>query len=636
VFDIDPKLPMFTGWPEAQGPGVHADEADSQLLELMRTKKLGKDVKNIILNAAEPSYNPEYEVRSNPAAPKWLSLDQLVPIAQLTTGVWGNAHKHYFNVSLDGTPWDKTKAVVPARPSRVRSNPPGITKGASLAPGSYKAVSFTKRMQALHKHLSTMRAELKKKEKARRKESTWTGNVELWLHAVEYVLQENAKPNPSLLDMSNGLPFGIKWGVLAGKGNKKLPFFAYSELPMATCPGAGACSNWCYSFKAWRYPAAFGRQFLNTLAAMADREWEFRKIVPNKDPNTMTPRERLDVSVRAATIWPSYVKGILLDMSKMARKKLPQEYSLFFRLFVDGDMMSEDRVLNWMEICRTIDKGSDQVKGGAYFEVYGYTKCWAQFANLEASGYMWPRNYTVNLSSGSAYSAGKKTSTVRGIMESLPISRGYFEAINIREHLEELQKVYSGKVKLPKLQQFNFSEVRIKEFLFLNTIKTREEAMGFMDYIGALRSKLRVGKSAALATVRKKVFDVYFDHIMGRDSGFAQLVKNEVAKDQDYKNEKDYLNSYDSKYKSRVEKALTEGKKKPKYAPDTDKKKALQDKALALALHEVLWTFDLGGSCPLICGNCSDEIQPTKENPGVHRCASKQAFVGKTIHIGLH
>ena len=44
------------------------------------------------------------------------------------------------------------------------------------------------------------------------------------------------------------------------KGNQKLPFWAFSDLPAITCPGAGECLKWCYSFKAWRYPAAYFRQ----------------------------------------------------------------------------------------------------------------------------------------------------------------------------------------------------------------------------------------------------------------------------------------------------------------------------------------------------------------------------------------
>ena len=36
-------------------------------------------------------------------------------------------------------------------------------------------------------------------------------------------------------------------------GNSKLPFAAFSSLPGVTCPGAGDCLKWCYSFRSWRY-----------------------------------------------------------------------------------------------------------------------------------------------------------------------------------------------------------------------------------------------------------------------------------------------------------------------------------------------------------------------------------------------
>ena len=50
------------------------------------------------------------------------------------------------------------------------------------------------------------------------------------------------------------------WLKLGGKlpynvfkvGNSKLPFLNFSTLPGSTCPGAGECLNYCYSFKSWR------------------------------------------------------------------------------------------------------------------------------------------------------------------------------------------------------------------------------------------------------------------------------------------------------------------------------------------------------------------------------------------------
>ena len=47
-----------------------------------------------------------------------------------------------------------------------------------------------------------------------------------------------------------------------------------------------------------------------------------------------------------------------------------------------------------------------------------------------------------------------------------------------------------------------------------------------------------------------------------------------------------------------------------------------------------MWALDVGGACPLICGNCSDN--PLDPSKGSHRCASMKVFKGKTITIGLH
>ena len=120
-------------------------------------------------------------------------------------------------------------------------------------------------------------------------------------------------PGPSSVARSDGsgkpLPFGLEWGVLAGDGNAKLPYVSYSELPMSTCPGAGTCgvygkdkqtggpSGYCYSFKAWRYPSSFARQFLNTLANYADREFRIaEELAP--EPLSQVPDDS-----SAATYW---------------------------------------------------------------------------------------------------------------------------------------------------------------------------------------------------------------------------------------------------------------------------------------------------------------------------------------------
>lgn len=63
-------------------------------------------------------------------------------------------------------------------------------------------------------------------------------------------------------------PFSV-WNV---DGNNKLPFASFSVLPIVTCPGASECITYCYSLKAWRYPASFFRQVQNTLLLAHNRD----------------------------------------------------------------------------------------------------------------------------------------------------------------------------------------------------------------------------------------------------------------------------------------------------------------------------------------------------------------------------
>jgi hypothetical protein len=54
-----------------------------------------------------------------------------------------------------------------------------------------------------------------------------------------------------------------RFSIFALGGNSKLPFVSFSTLPGVTCPGAGECIDFCYSYRAWRYPAAFARMVQN-------------------------------------------------------------------------------------------------------------------------------------------------------------------------------------------------------------------------------------------------------------------------------------------------------------------------------------------------------------------------------------
>jgi hypothetical protein len=173
------------------------------------------------------------------------------------------------------------------------------------------------------------------------------------------------------------------------KGNGKLPFFAFSSLPGIDCPQAGAClygangdlmGGFCYSFKAWRYPAAFFRQLVNSL-------------------RLRTESGRAEI----VTAWFALPKGATV------------------RLYVDGDFASPEILSFWMRLCVSRPD----------LQVYGYSKSWQLLLSHDkASGGIWPRNYLLNLSSG-----GSGTEAEKEAVSRLPIARGEFIAVQtIADH----------------------------------------------------------------------------------------------------------------------------------------------------------------------------------------------------------
>ena len=165
------------------------------------------------------------------------------------------------------------------------------------------------------------------------------------------------------------------------EGNSKLPFWSFSTLPGADCPGAGDCLNWCYSFKAWRYPGSFFRQLQNSL--LMRFQWGRNRILE-------------------------------------AFHALPQDVTL--RLYVDGDFRTVSDVMFWF----------DNLAHRKDIRAYGYSKSWQQFQDYArrmaaySDEYAWPDNYALNLSSGSKHGA-----ELRDFMAELPITRGEFVAIPI-------------------------------------------------------------------------------------------------------------------------------------------------------------------------------------------------------------
>lgn len=159
------------------------------------------------------------------------------------------------------------------------------------------------------------------------------------------------------------------------EGNGKLPFFAWSTLPIVTCPGRGTCERWCYSLKGWRYPAAFFRMLQNTVLE-----------------RTAWGRER----IRAA--WDALPSGA--DV----------------RLYVDGDHATLDGLAWW---CERMRERSD-------LPVYGYSKSWHLLTAYGARN-AFPASYVLNVSSGSRFD---HDAAMRARVEALAITRGGFVAVD--------------------------------------------------------------------------------------------------------------------------------------------------------------------------------------------------------------
>ena len=165
------------------------------------------------------------------------------------------------------------------------------------------------------------------------------------------------------------------YSVFALNGNSKLPFVSFSSLPGVTCPGAGACLDFCYSFRAWRYPAAFMRQCQNAFLL----------------------RHNQPCIVQALQAANDTFKGEAYDV----------------RLYVDGDFSSANDVSFWF----------NTIKAFPLAKVYGYSKSFAEILSYEG---IYPSNYMLNISGG--HNASFETIEK---VKALPITRGEFIAVSI-------------------------------------------------------------------------------------------------------------------------------------------------------------------------------------------------------------
>lgn len=163
------------------------------------------------------------------------------------------------------------------------------------------------------------------------------------------------------------------------EGNSKLPFYAFSTLPGVTCPGAGECIAFCYSYRAWRYPSAFFLQCQNAYLMRFNR------------------------------------KAIFDTLFNIALQN-PKGFD--FRLYVDGDFSSQSDVAFWMSALNALP----QVKA------YGYSKSFALLLDFVNNGGVVPDNYRLNISSGhnasvDVVNAIRKHSFVRGDFVAVSIGR---------------------------------------------------------------------------------------------------------------------------------------------------------------------------------------------------------------------
>jgi hypothetical protein len=177
-----------------------------------------------------------------------------------------------------------------------------------------------------------------------------------------------------------------EFSIFSENGNSKLPFLAFSALAIASCPGMGACADYCYSMRAWRYPAALFRQIQNSL------------LLQTVDGRT---------DIRA-----EFYRT--LDMRAFRDRP-----AIDFRLYVDGDFSDVSDMCFWFDLL----KSTPQV------DAYGYSKSWDVFRAYHAAGNTFPENYALNLSSGSIH---ENDTELTAFMESLPVTRGHFVAVPIK------------------------------------------------------------------------------------------------------------------------------------------------------------------------------------------------------------
>jgi len=167
--------------------------------------------------------------------------------------------------------------------------------------------------------------------------------------------------------------------------NAKVGAPAWSVLPVVTCGGAGTCKSYCYSLKAWRNPAAVGRQIQNTIIARLA---------------TTCSRYRV-----------AFMQIMEDEIKKWGRKRHARKH---IRLHVDGDMWTVEYLKMWAEIVASCPDSM----------VYTYTKAfevWSEYDRLYGSITL-PENLRVRLSTDHRYG----NADVVRLVEHMHTTVGYF------------------------------------------------------------------------------------------------------------------------------------------------------------------------------------------------------------------
>lgn len=281
------------------------------------------------------------------------------------------------------------------------------------------------------------------------KRGSWAEFFAQFLEITQRLLKKE-QPGYHVKGAFISLEQATRRSCLAQSGNVKLPFVAYSELPVVTCPGAGGvflrtkaqhvgfavpteknregCASFCYSFSAMRNPTAWRRWALNTLHY------------------TVAPER--------------HVEMVCNEVVKSKQK--------IFRLFVDGDFRHVQAIKHWMDAIRKILLPHD-------IYVYGYTKSFPEFLKADElynqNNDFWPKNYVVNLSSGNRH----KPEVMQEMRERLSVTkggpvRGAFIAVDDLQRL--LWKVFGQKegerryrAYLHDVENFEFQSDQMKNRL---------------------------------------------------------------------------------------------------------------------------------------------------------------------------